>query len=46
MENAIQIKIEVNQNEGVSMRKIEKNMMDAIENRKDWRNSNTSVNHF
>ena len=46
MENAIQIEIEVNQNEGVSMRKIEKNMVDAIENRKDWSNGNTSVNRF
>ena len=46
MENAIQIEIEVNQNEGVSMRKIEKNMVDAIENRKDWSNGNTSVNSF
>ena len=46
MENAIQIEIEVNQNEGVSMKKIEKNMVDAIENRKDWSNGNTSVNRF
>ena len=46
MENAIQIEIEVNQNKGVNMRKIEKNMMDAIQNRKDWSSGNTSVNHF
>ena len=46
MENAIQIEIEVNQNEGVSMKKIEKIMVDAIENRKDWSNGNTSVNRF
>ena len=46
MENAIQIEIEVNQNEGVSMKKIENNMVDAIENSKDWSNGNTSVNRF
>ena len=46
MNNAIEIEIEVNQNEGVSMRKIEKNMMTAIENKKDFSNGNTSVNHF
>ena len=46
MDNTIQIEIEVNQDKGVNMKKIEKNMMDAIHNRKDWSNGNTSVNRF
>ena len=46
MENAIQIEIEVNQNKGASMRKIEKNMITAIQNCEDWSSSNTSVTQF
>ena len=46
MENAIQIEIEVNQNKGASMRKIEKNMITAIQNCEDWSNGNTSVTQF
>jgi len=46
MIEAIQIEIKPTQNKGVSMRKIEKNMMDAIENKKDFSNGNTSVTHF
>ncbi len=46
MNNAIEIEIEVNQDKGVNMRKIEKNMMTAIENKKDFSSGNTSVTHF
>ena len=46
MTNAIQIEIKVNQDKGINMRKIEKNMMTAIENKKDFSSGNTRVNHF
>ena len=46
MIEAIQIEIKPTQNKRGNMRKIEKNMMTAIENKKDFSNGNTSVNHF
>jgi hypothetical protein len=40
------IAIEVTQDKGANMRKIEKAMLDAIHNRKDWSSGNTSVRHY
>ena len=46
MNNAIEIEIEVNQDKGVNMRKIESNMMTAIRKNKNFTSGNTSTHYF